>query len=292
MEKEEPDTISDAGLESEEYLVIHIGDSFTTKQVSDDQIRTKDSELWFFQVSDTSELLYRPYKLRDDSGNLVGSIDPDTGVSYQRLWDESGDDILRIEDFNWRVYHYSLGVQQDNVRVYPRIPDNQNGGAFDWLSGSEPRPQDGDPYGYIPSTRTDFEDPSISLEAVSWETASRTPIQYGFYNEGNSAVDPVISVRGFGYELRPVEQQQEKLRILADMSRPEGRRQFAIKSVDYSGNSLRSFSFDPPSAWKDASNNLNVSRVNTPGSIDDALEKIKDKRDEIGDGGDSNGVLQ
>lgn len=274
MRHYEPKTISEAGMTSQEYFVVHIGDAFSNKTISDDTLRTKNSELWFFQVADRSELLYAPYQLLDDSGTSIGAIGSQSGTNYQRLFDASGDDILRIEDFNFRVYHYSLGVQQDEIRIYPRIPDNQNGGAWDWLSGSEPDPTAGDPYGYIPGERTDYYDPDISLEAVSWETSSRSPIQYGFYNESTTKdIEPVLSVRGHAYELRPVEQREEKLAILAELGRPPGKRDIAVRSVEYSGTSLRAFAFDPPNDWQDAQNNLQVQRVNLPDAIEENISE-------------------
>jgi len=288
MRQHEPEVISEAGMASEEYFVVHIGDAFSNKTVSDDTIRTKNSELWFFQIADRSELLYAPYQLLDDSGTAIGELDSESGTNYQRLFDSSGDDILRIEDFNWRVYHYSLGVQQDEIRVYPRIPDNQNGGAWDWLTGSEPDPTNGDPYGYIPGIRSDYYDPHISLEAVSWETSSRSPIQYGFYNESTTkAIEPILSIRGHAYELRPVEQREEKLAILAELGKPPGKRNIAVRSVEYSGTSLRAFAFDPPNSWQDAQNNLQVSRVNLPDAIKTSIKEageeiVKDKVSQIG----------
>lgn len=272
MEKDEPDTISDAGLEPGEYLVIQVGGSYSNKTVSGDTIRTKDTEYWFFQVSDRVNLTYAPYTLRGDNGTEVGPIDSESGVNYQRLFDSDGQDILRIEDFAWRLYHFSLGVQQDDIRIYPRIPDNQNGGGFDWLSGSQPSPQDGEPYGYWPSRQTDYDDPTIELEALSWETSSRSPVQYGFYNENpNEPVEPILSVRGWAYELRPVEQEEEMLEILADTFRFRNKRQNAVRQIEFSKQALRSYSFDIPGAWRDAENNLSVSKTNLPASIEKQL---------------------
>jgi len=268
MEKDEPDTISDAGLEAGEYLIVQIGESFSNKQIEGDSIRTKDTEYWFFQVADRTWLNYSPYTLNDSSGATVGSIDSQSGVSYQRLYDGGGDDILRIQDRAWKLYHFSLGVQQDDVRIYPRVPDNQNGGGFDWLSGSEPAPDNGDAYGYIPSEKTEYLDPTIELESISWESASRSPVQFGFYNENpNKPVEPIISVRGWAYELRPVKDEDEMLRLLADSFRFRRNRNNALRQIEFSKSALRSYSYDIPDAWRDVENNLNVSRGNLPNTI-------------------------
>lgn len=281
MEQEEPDTISDAGLEVGEYLVLQIAGSFSNKTITGDRIRTKDTEYWFFQVADRVNLNYSPYTLRSDNGNSVGPIDPETGVNYQRLYDSDGQDILRVNDSHWRIYHFSLGIQQNQVRVYPRIPDNQNGGGFDWLSGSQASPQDGEPFGYIPASDTDYNDPTIELEAVSWETSSRSPVQYGFYNENpNEPVDPIISIKGFAYELRPVEQEDEMLSLLADSFKFRGQRNSAVRTVEFSKQALRSYSYDVPDGWLDAQNNLTVSKTNLPYAIDAQLKSSVDSEGE------------
>lgn len=291
MEKDQPDTISDAGLEPGDFLVIQIGDNFTNETVSQDSIRTKTTEYWFFQVADRVNLNYHPLTLRDDSGAKVGPIGPESGVNYQRIFDEGGDDILRINDFSWRLYHFSLGVQQDNLRVYPRIPDNQNGGGFDWLSGGSPNPQNGDKSGYWPSRQIDFDDPPIELESIAWRAGDRSPIQYGFYNTDTSEpVDPILSVRGWGYELRPVYEDDDMLELLADTFKPVYKRDNAVRQLEFSKQALRTYGFDVPAEWKSAENTITVSKSNTPSEIrkqlarsrGEAQDRVKEIRDEIG----------
>lgn len=265
MQHEQPDNISDAGLDTEEFLALHIDESATTKTISDDRIRTKNSQVWFFQVASVAELTQAPVLPRGTDGTETGPISANSGIDYQFLHDANGDDLLRNDDSPWRVYHFSIGVRQDQIRIYPRIPDNQNGGAWDYLSGSEPDPTNGDDFGYTPGSETDYDDPSTKLETLAWELGDFSVHQWGFFNEDSQIqINPTLSIRGFGYELRPVEQQSEMFRLLADLERPVDKRKRAVKLVDFSRAALRSFSFDVPGAWSDAENALDIAQVNLP----------------------------
>lgn len=284
MRFERPSTIREAGVDSEQFLIVHIGESKSNKTVSNDTIRTKDSELWFFQVADVSELIWAPFRLRDSSGTLNGAISSGSGVNYNQFYDSSGDEILRNDDEPWRVYHFSVGCKQNDIRIYPRIPENQNGGGWAYLTGSEPDPTAGDEYGYVPASNTDYDDPGVELETVAWETGNFTEHQYGFYNEGDSDIDPILSIRGYAYELRPVTERDAKLQMLADAGRYRGDQQQATAVVDYSRSALRTFSYDVPEEWKDAENTLTISSANLPEEIEQVLETEGIDAPEPGDG--------
>ena len=265
-------TIGNLGLEPENFLVLHFSPSSSSQRVSGDTVRNKDSQLYFFQVVDTSELSYKPLTLRDNSGVEIGPIEPGEGTEYNQLFDADGDDILRIPDEPWRIYHYALGVRQPDVRIYPRVPDSINGGGFDWLSGSEPKPQEGDETGYFLSSQTDYEDPSSQLQQFAYHTDDLTQIQYGFYNESDTvARKPVLSVSGFAYELRPVYREQDMLEILAQLGKRPADQDIAVHTASFTPSSLRAFSFNTPSEWDAAENNLEVTDSNLPRGIEEEL---------------------
>lgn len=292
-EKDVADTISDATLESEQFLVIHIGDSFSSKSDNGDRYRTKDSELWFFQVSQAVDLNRDDIKLLDTNGNTVGPISADSGIDYQRLHDDNGDEILRNDENQFRAYHVSVGVRQPEVRVYPRIPENENGGGWSYLSGSEPDPTEGDNFGFVPGYETDYNDPSTDLETIVWREGVQTEHQWGFYNtDPQKDVDPILSIRGAGYELRPVTEEDAMLNLLADIGKTHGRKDSAVKLIDYSQSTLRSFTYDVPEEWKDAQNNLNVSRANLPEEIEHEIQSSAgdQQKGEQNFGIDSNGA--
>jgi len=268
--KEDSTTISDNKLEPEDFLVLHFSPSRKSQTISGDTVRTKVSELYFFQVADTSEITYKPLRIRDNVGDEVGVIEPGEGVDYNQLYDDSGNDILRNTDDPWRIYHYSLGVRQSGVRVYPRIPDANFGGAFSWLSGSEPSPQNGDEVGYVMSGETDYEDPSSKLEGFVNKQDDLTQTQFGFYvEEGEVPKRPILSVVGQAYELRPVYDKSQMLEILADLSKYEP--QHRVELIDYTSNSLRTHNTNIPDEWLSSENTLTVSDANTSTTI---LEEI------------------
>jgi hypothetical protein len=268
---EQTDKIQDALLRPTQFLALHIGESKSNKSYGGDSVRTKDSEFWFFQVADKVNLRQSPVLLRDEDGSKKGPIPANTGVDYGQLFDSNGDDIIRNDEEEWRVYHYSLGVKQDNIRVYPRVPENQNGGGFAYLTGSEPDPTTPDRFGYVPSENLSLENPSVELEALAWEHGVRSEQQYGFFNDNPFAVDPIVSVRGAAYELRPVSEQDALLNLLADIGRPPSKQQNRVHTVDFSNSALRTFSFSVPDEWKDAQNTLSISRANLPEEIEEVV---------------------
>lgn len=280
-EKQEADTISDATLDSEEYLVVHIGDSFTSKGTNGDRVRTKDSELWFFQVGQAVELNRDDLKLLDSSGSAVGPISANSGVDYQRLHDDNGDEILRNEDNQFRVYHISIGVRQPEVRIYPRIPENENGGGWTYLSSNEPDPTSADNFGFVNGYDTDYNDPSTQLETIVWHEGVQTETQWGFFNtDPQRAVDPIISIRGKAYELRPVNEEDAMLNLLADVSKPEDQRDSKVKLVEYSNSSADSFTFEVPEDWKRLENTLTIKQANLPEEIEQLAERDGDVEEE------------
>lgn len=271
--QDRPQTINEAALEPGEFLVIHIGGSRSNKTVSDDTIRTKDSEFWFFQVADTADLIEKPIRLFDQSGAARGPIAADTGIDYSQFFDNNGDDTLRNDERDWTVYHFSVGVQQDNVRIYPRIPENQNGGGFTYLTGDEADPTSPDPFGYVQSDDTDIRNPSTKLESIAWRAGQRSVHQYGFFNDNEVQIDPIISVVGSTYDLRPVSERDAMLNLLADIGKPIEKQDNRVHTVNFSRSTIRNFSFDVPEEWKDAQNNLEVQRANLPEEIEKSLSE-------------------
>jgi len=264
--KNDSTTINDKKLKPEDFLVLHFSPSKESQTVSGDSIRTKVSELYFFQVVDTSEITYRPLRLRDSKGEEVGVIEPGEGVDYNQLFDHNGKDILRNTNDPWRVYHYSIGVKQSGIRVYPRIPDANYGGGFSWLSGSEPDPRRGDDVGYVMSGETDYNNPSTKLESFINKQDDLTQTQFGFHvEEGEVPKRPIVSIVGHGYELRPVHNKSQMLELLADISKDDP--QHRVRLVDYTNNSLRTHNISVPDEWLSAENTLTISDSNTSSGI-------------------------
>lgn len=190
-------------------------------------------------------LRWRPLPLRDSAGATV-TIASGNGEDYQRLFDAAGDDILRIpkKDVNkYRVYHFSLAVQQDRTRVYPRIPSTQRGGAFTYLDASEPDPTTGDPFGYILGSEMNFYNPPRELETIAFMAGDTSVIQYGFYNEHpDHRIIPRMQVKGRSYLLKPYTKEQDRLKVISG--------KIPRTMVDW--GPLRGFEPPVPDAWDNA----------------------------------------
>lgn len=182
--------------------------------------QNQTSTCWVFQVipGGWDELIYRPLDLRDQDGNIQ-SIEPETGVEFQKLYDDQGEDVLRIRDRGdneWYLYHFSIAVQQPDLRVYPRIPDTQSGGGWEYLTADEPDPTEGDPYGYVPGRQMNYDDPPRALETVAFQNGHESNIEYGFYNESpENDMVPRLHVRGRSYIVKPYTSEENKRKVIS-----------------------------------------------------------------------------
>jgi len=208
MAERDPEGIEERLLYGKENLVVAVPDRVAEL-----------ARCYVFQTlpGGWSPLRWRPLDLRDDTGAEV-RIASESGVDYQPLYDSNGDDILRIPKASknrFLVYHFSLAVQQNRIRLYPLIPETQTGGGFTYLSATEPDPTAGDPQGYILGEETNFMNPPRELEAVSFMAGDTSVIQYGFYNEHpDRRIIPRMHVKGRSYLLKPVVEENLKKKIV------------------------------------------------------------------------------
>lgn len=265
--------MKDAVAEPGEFIGLHVGASQSNKQVGGSSIRTKDSQWWFFEVADVAELDRKPIRVFDEGGSALGPIDSGGSIDYTRLRDSAGDDILRNDDDDWQVYHFSLGIKQEKVRVYPRVPENQNGGGFEYLSGDEPDPTTPSDFGYKRYEEIGYENPSSNLDFFAWREGVFSEHQFGFYNDNTVAVDPLLKIQGASYDLRPVSSQSKMLQLLAEVGKPVDEQQTRVITVNWSPVTNRSFSYEVPDEWETSQNTITVQQANLPGdyqaSVDD-----------------------
>ena len=217
------------------------------------------ADYYIFQVVNYAELILRD-KLRDKSGSVV-TLNAGSGRDYDYIYDSDGKDVLRIrarDELMWYMYHFSIAVLQDKIRIYPRIPPSQTGGAFEYLTIERPKPIDGDPFGYILSDETDYYNPPVSLEAVTWMSGEQSIIQYGFYNEGTSNVQPDISIRGRAYIVAPYTKSDDEKRAVINAILKEDIRGIIVQF----GPIKDTFSVNIPKAWNDCK--LHVSTAELP----------------------------
>jgi len=210
MPRKEADKIDDRLLYGRDNLVIAMPD------------RTGDqARCYVFQVlpGGHSPLVYRPLDLRNSSGTIQTLNAAGGSADYQSLYDSNGNDILRIRDRdrnNYYIYHFSIAVQQDRIRVYPRIPPTQTGGGFEWLSANQPDPTAGDPYGYQLGSQMDFYNPPRELETVSFRSGTTSNVEYGFYNEHpDRRITPRLHIKGRAYLMKPYTEESDRKKIIS-----------------------------------------------------------------------------
>jgi len=99
---------------------------------------------FFFKVVLASGLRYH-YDLFD---NLAA----ETGLDYDYLGDTghgTGNDILRLQDDDWWIYHFGYSPLQDTLRVYRKVEARANESGWEYTQPNQPNPTLGDPYGYV-----------------------------------------------------------------------------------------------------------------------------------------------
>jgi len=263
MSAEEPEEISSRIGGTGDYLVISI--QKTEKPLQDVEatgtVRTNESEHWVFQIDAAKPFIQRPFnagasvqafKAAAGVSPEVPYLDPDEGTTEVPLIDDNGNDVLRNDEDDWYVYHGTVAPLQENLRVYPQIPDTQPDGVFKYLSSRRPAPTQGDIVGYVDGNDAgDFYDPNAGIgEFLAWNEDANTSLAFGLYNNDQERrILPKLSIVGAGYSLSPILDEDERLQIIGE----------AIKGnenvVHIQWGAIRdSFTYDVPDEWTDADN--------------------------------------
>lgn len=98
----------------------------------------------------------------------------------------TGDDVLRIKDDEWWMYHFGFSMSADAIRTYRRLAGRLALGGFEYHDADEPSPVTGDDYGYVLGSEVeDAYDPPAYTETMCWYTGKTDkPLwEWGFYNE-------------------------------------------------------------------------------------------------------------
>jgi len=201
---------------------------------------------YFFKVLQVSQL-HRKWE--------GPTLDSGSGSDYNYLGDTghgTGNDILRIKDDPWIIYHYAIGVAYNHLWVYP-MHFNEETCGLEYLVADQPDPTNGDPYGYIPGHEIEnFDDPSIQLEGVSWHSDQEsTAIHYGFYNNDTIKLKVLLNIRGATYSVHPIADPDIQMKIL--------RREIPALVIPL-GSATKRLTMYPPDEWKDAGCSMEITR--------------------------------
>lgn len=221
MAHEGRETISERLLEGDEGLIITIPTSDASRiNAGGSQIRT--NRAYFFKVT-KEQRLYWEY-------TQLPSIGAGNNLNFGYLGENGhpddvnnpGDDIFRLENDDFKVYHFGLGTDQSDLRVYEKVAPSNPNRAFDHSNQDEPNPQEPSTFGfYTGNNITDQYDPENVSERIAFRNAQRGRLlQWGFYAESNlSAADTDLVFTGRTYQLRPVLDPQEQNRMLEENAR-------------------------------------------------------------------------
>lgn len=254
-------------LRERDYLVIETLESSHNIEVAETgrAITVRDGKAYVFQVQGVCRALkYEPYLIRTQDGALNGAITAGAGLAYQRLWDANGEDILRIKDDAWTIYHFSIAVQQPEIRIYPQIPPAELMGGWEYLVSNQPQPTAGSDYGYVAGREIeDYYDPPATLETLGWRgkelASNRSYNTYGFWNEAATKdIDPILNIFGRGYLVHPVMDEEAKRKIVAGP--PAG----PARTLVYIGPIRSPYSMPVPTDWNNANCWIPIQRATLP----------------------------
>jgi hypothetical protein len=202
MEKE---TIKERLLGTGDNLIL----LFATKEsggVSGE--RPPAGRAFFFKVLAATELQRKYTDIM--TAETADYLDTETGVDWGYLGDTgigSGDDVLRIEDDDWWIYHFGYAPLQWSLRVYKRLDVGDPQTGWEYSLSDEPDPTNGDRYGFIAGREViDYWDPPKDTETVAFRSREEGRMwNWGFYNESDERqINPILNIIGAAYKTIPI----------------------------------------------------------------------------------------
>lgn len=244
------ETIEDASLDIGDTLALSFARNLKGVTYEGGSTEVMEYDVAFFEVQGREPLIYDRYKLKDDNGDEKGAIDPNAGISFDQLYDDRGRDIARVEtnESHWLISHFSLGVLEKDILIYPRVPDVQRRPGWSWANQSEPDPDAGDQFGHVASKETGYNNPSAKLQTFAFESGDNSRMEYGFYNKSNTIpLNPTINIKGYTYRVAPVSNEDRQMDVLRKALSDEE----SAKIVTW-GVISDSFAINLPDDWTDA----------------------------------------
>jgi len=191
--------------------------------------------------------------------DLYGNLEKLTGLDYAFLGDTgpgAGNDILRIQDDDWWVYHFGYSPLQDTLRVYRKVEARANESGLEYTQPNEPNPTLGDQYGYVKGAEVyNWFDPPAKTETIAFRNRREGRLwRFGLYNEHQDlGIDPAIMICGRAYRLDPVIEHDSMEKMLKGDPAPFRRRIFTVDGL----KDWREEAY-VPNEWKQTKNELYV----------------------------------
>jgi len=254
-------------LRERDYLVIEKFEDTIDVDVPETgkRITLRKGKAFVFQIQGVARnLKYEPYQLYTQGGVAIPALPPGTGLPYQRLYNSNGEDILRVEDDAWVIYHFSIAVQQPEIRIYPQIPPDIDMGGWEYLTAGQPQPNAGSNFGYVAGREiADYYNPPASLETIGWRgkdrVSSKSYARFGFWNESAlKIISPIFNIYGRAYLVHPVMEEEAMRKIVAGP--PVG----PARTLVFEGPIRAPYSLPVPTDWEIAKNYIPITGATLP----------------------------
>jgi len=209
---------------------------------------------FFFKVLAVSRLNQRYTEIM--TAEAEDYLDTETGVDYGYLGDGGigeGDDILRIEDDPWWIYHFGYSPLQESLRVYRKLEIGPNMTGWEYRIRDEPDPTAGDDYGFIKGAEVvNYWDPPVETETIAFRSKEEGRMwQFGFFNDSDELrIIPVLNIVGRAYKVIPIIKEPTMVKLLTG--------QIPSRLVTVDG--LHSYTEETiiPKEWKAVDNEMEV----------------------------------
>jgi hypothetical protein len=149
----------------------------------------------------------------------------------------TGDDVLRLESDDFKIYHLGFAPRDPNLRVYEKLSSANPNRATDHQNQTEPDPTNGDDFGFYTSRQIpNLYDPPALTERLSIRNASAGQfLQFGFLADGVAVPDggSNLIITGRTYELQPITDpaEQDFLLTQATLDREDQRLKTIVTQV-------------------------------------------------------------
>lgn len=173
---------------------------------------------FFFKILSATKLVRKYTDIM--TAETLDYLDTETGIDYDYLGDEgigAGDDILRIENNPWWIYHFGFTPAQNSLRVYRRLSISGNITGWEYEPKDSPDPTEGADFGFVRGAEVEnYFDPPIDTEMVQFHNHSDGEMwEFGFYNESDEhRINPYLYITGRAYYLIPVVSRQSQIDLL------------------------------------------------------------------------------
>ncbi len=179
------------------------------------------------------------------------------GLDYDYLGDGghgSGNDVLRIVNDDWHVYHFGLAPADPNLRVYVQIDPSGVQTALDYESTTQASPTAGSDFDYFSSKEMkNVFDPENEFIAFRNKKEGKF-YKWGFYAEADVSANSPLYLRGRGYKLLPVLEKDKRLEVIDELRKTPEKQDVKTIAVLVGGIKPYNIGTHLPKAWREKQN--------------------------------------